>query len=252
MKNGLWRFNPYLLNNLVDYISLMPKDYIGELIEETGIVITASKYRKDKAYVSWRDWVRFTFGDGYEDDYYVRENRVEAQRDFKRLTELQKEMIDYYNLLFFFSGFKRLPEQADIQDVRNWMIECLVDVLKNSPFITPYPEGINEGAMMEMMDVRDSDTNIGLSHTDCIVTYETFTGAIFGSGGPIEGITLEINDEYGLITSSIITSDLPQDEYDGLLEYWGKYSGLIPLGFLSRENNFRLLNYSMDSLNNIK
>ena len=78
----------------------MPQAYRGELIEYTNIDTPMGSN------FSYREWIKYNF-DG---DYNVKEGR---DWDSIGFTQMEKDTNNYYFLLFFFSAFKRSPEELD-------------------------------------------------------------------------------------------------------------------------------------------
>lgn len=134
MLEGLWRINPNLIENIAYYVSLMPPQYRKELLRDVLINTPMdSKFN----YNTWKEI-------NFDENYSVRTTDIDIIDWSKylglgRIRDVDlRETNRYYFLLFFFNAFKRQPEKVQMNEVKEWIARCLVDVLVKNPYITPY------------------------------------------------------------------------------------------------------------------
>ena len=147
MEEGLWQINPNLIKNLRYYVSLMPNAYRRELLEYTYI---PTPMGGDFQYDEWRD---YNFDGRYnlkKKPFIGREELIHEMEPF------DEDINTYYFLLFFFSAFKRSPEEVEGWQVKEWIGRCLIDVWKEDPSITPYASKLR-GSNLWPKDVSEME-----------------------------------------------------------------------------------------------
>lgn len=276
MEEDLWQINPYLIENIEYYVSIMPQAYRGELLEYTDI---EPPLGSNFSYTEWKTY-------NFDNNFNLKEGRDWDSNEF---TQMEKDTNNYYFLLFFFSAFKRSPEEVELVIVNEWIVRCLSEVWMQDPSITPYYTALRkwnfkslsqdwevafdldivnpsihaDSTLRELFHHRDYD-NLGLSQTGSCGLYPLFISPVFD----LSRMDSLNSSSKNFIRASYIDEEMYYRNGKDLIgvgerkldmswksfrRYWSQYSYLIPVGFLSRkDNSLRFMNYSLSSFEKIK
>ena len=222
MKYEIFQVNPHLLKSLEKYLRSMPDWYLNELLGQTDLVLNGDE----------RTW----------DRYIERDGSIKTTDSIG----LSSKRLNLAALLFFFTAWKRNPENGDVSEVVIWLNDCLLDIYNHSPYWQ------NKGTYFENTgyQIENQIGSRGMGTMTSTGDYELLIGPHYqlkNSGDFVWSSDGLVN----YIESDDIVNGLAGGA--GLKELWTRLSICIPTLILSPQHYLKpFLNYSEKSFKALK